>query len=207
MSINHRSSAQPGPQRKAQSTSLRRKVDQRARRTRERLGNAFLSLILEKDFESVTIQDVLDRASVGRSTFYLHFRDKNDLLLCQFERFLGTMSTMLSERNEISSRVAPVTEMFAHLHDVQPLLRTLAAAGRLNDFFDLAQDYFTRSIEQRLKASKRLPAMSAPELTARSAAITGSLLSLLRWWLDHGAREPASEMDTLFHRTVWNGLR
>ena len=66
-----------------------RKPDERARRTRDRLGGAFVALIHEKPIEDVTVQDVLDRASVGRSTFYLHFRDKNDLLLSQLEIFSG----------------------------------------------------------------------------------------------------------------------
>src|ERR1700758_2363686 len=89
-----------------------RKLDARARRTRIRLGDAFLTLIMEKPIEDVTVQDVLDRASVGRSTFYLHFRDKNDLLLSQLEMFLEMMSTMLTVRGEQSLRVAPVAEMF-----------------------------------------------------------------------------------------------
>jgi Bacterial regulatory proteins, tetR family len=78
----------------------RRKPDQRIERTRERLGNAYVALIHEKPIEDVTVQDVLERASVGRSTFYLHFRDKNDLLLSQLEKFLEMMSTSLSMRRK-----------------------------------------------------------------------------------------------------------
>ena len=54
----------------------RRKLDERVRRTHQRLGSALVSLIQEKSIDDVTVQEVLDRASVGRSTFYLHFRDK-----------------------------------------------------------------------------------------------------------------------------------
>jgi len=54
----------------------RRKPDKRVRRTHERLGSALIELIQEKPIDDVTVQEVLDRASVGRSTFYLHFRDK-----------------------------------------------------------------------------------------------------------------------------------
>ena len=53
--------------------SKRRKPDERIRRTHERLGAALVTLIQEKPMDEVTVQDVLDRASVGRSTFYLHF--------------------------------------------------------------------------------------------------------------------------------------
>jgi AcrR family transcriptional regulator len=185
----------------------RGKPDQRIRRTCKRLGSALIALIQEKPIAEVTVQDVLDRASVGRSTFYLHFRDKNDLLLSQLEKFLETMSTALSMRKEASHRVVPVAEMFAHIENQRQLYRILADAGRLNDFFDLAQGYFARGIEDRLRESKRLPKIPQGELAARACALAGSLLSLLRWWLDRGAKEPPGEMDELFHRMVWNGLQ
>jgi AcrR family transcriptional regulator len=200
--FNPQQQAGPGARRNRQP----RKPDERARRTRDRLGGAFVALIHEKPIEDVTVQDVLDRASVGRSTFYLHFRDKNDLLLSQLEIFLETMSTALSVRKEASDRVVPVAEMFAHIENQKELYRILADAGRLNDFFDLAQTYFARGIEHRLRESKRLPKIPQGELSARASALAGSLLSLLRWWLDRGAKEPSAEMDELFHRMVWNGL-
>ena len=106
------------------------------------------------------MQDVLDRACVGRSTFYLHFRDKNDLLLSQLERFGEHMSTLLSVQKEKSLRVAPVAEMFAHVEEQKKLYRILGDAGRLKDFFDLAQDYFARGIEQRLIETGRLSRLS-----------------------------------------------
>ena len=92
-----------------------RKPDERIRRTHQRLGSALVQLMTEKPIDDITVQDVLDRASVGRSTFYLHFRDKNDLLLSQLEMFLETMSTLLTRRKENSHRVAPVTEMLEHI--------------------------------------------------------------------------------------------
>jgi len=185
----------------------RRKPDKRVRRTHERLGSALVELIQEKPIDDVTVQEVLDRASVGRSTFYLHFRDKNDLLLSQLEKFLEMMSTALSIRKEESRRVVPVAELFAHIGNQKKIYRALADSGRLNDFFDLAQGYFSRGIEQRLRESKRLPKFPQRELAARAFALAGSLLSLLRWWLDRGAKEPPGDMDELFHRIVWNGLQ
>jgi len=195
-----------------QPAKQRRNSDQRIRRTHERLGNALLALILERPIDDVTVQDVLDRASVGRSTFYLHFRDKNDLLLSQLEMFLETSSTALSIRKEASHRVVPVAELFAHIGNQNKLYRALADSGRLNDFFDLAQGYFARGIERRLTESKCLPdlhfsKLSRRELGARSAALAGSMLSLLRWWLDRGEKESPRAMDELFHRMVWNGFQ
>ena len=185
----------------------RRKLDERVRRTHERLGSALVKLMQEKPMDEVTVQEVLDRASVGRSTFYLHFRDKNDLLLSQLEVFLEMMSTALNTRKEESHRVVPVAEMFDHISKQKKMYRALADCGRLNDFFDLAQGYFSRGIEQRLRESKRIPKLAQRELAARAFALAGSLLSMLRWWLDRGAKEAPSDMDKLFHRMAWNGLQ
>jgi AcrR family transcriptional regulator len=185
----------------------RREPDQRIRRTCERLGSALVALIQEKPIDDVTVQEVLDRASVGRSTFYLHYSDKDDLLLSQLEKFLEMMSTALSIRKEDSHRVVPVAELFAHIGSQKKLYRALADSGRLNDFFDLAQGYFTRGIEQRLAESKRLSNLPQRELGARASALAGSLLSLLRWWLDRGAKESPRAMYELFHQMVWNGLQ
>jgi AcrR family transcriptional regulator len=57
------------------------------RRTRDALGDALVALITERPFDAITVQDVLDRAGVSRSTFYTHYRDKNDLLLSDVEEF------------------------------------------------------------------------------------------------------------------------
>src|ERR1700676_4360460 len=170
MSKNERSNLRQHSGKVKQQAKQRRKPDQRIRRTHERLGSALLALILERPIDDVTVQDVLDRASVGRSTFYLHFRDKNDLLLSQLEKFLETMSTSLSVRKEMSRRVVPVAEMFSHIENQRKLYRILADAGRLNDFFDLAQGYFARGIADRLRESKRLPKIPPGELPARACA-------------------------------------
>jgi AcrR family transcriptional regulator len=182
-----------------------RKTDQRIRRTHERLGSALVELIQEKPVEDVTVQQVLDRANVGRSTFYLHYRDKDDLLLTQLEGFLQMMSTVLIVRKEDSHRVLPVAEMFEHIGSEQRMYRALAESGHLAAFFDLAQGYFARGIEQRLRESKRVPNLRKSELAIRSVGFAGSLLSLLRWWMDRGAKEPASEIDATFHQMVWSG--
>jgi AcrR family transcriptional regulator len=91
------------------------KPDRRIRRTHERLGNAMVQLIRVKPIDEITLQEVLDRACVGRSTFYLHFSDEEDLLLTQLENFLDHMSTLLAKQREHSKRVFAVTEMFAHV--------------------------------------------------------------------------------------------
>lgn|ERR1700722_7551729 len=205
MSTNDRS----GPsERDAGKHSAKRQgsTDLRIRRTRERLGAALIALIEEKAIDEVTVREVLDRAKVGRSTFYVHYRDKDDLFLSQLEEGLQMWSNILSVKQEKSRRVAPVTEFFAHVASARKLYRSLVASGRIQAFFDLAQGYFARGIARRLKEIG-LPIPDQREFDARAHALAGNLLSLLRWWLDRGAKETPEDMDGLFHRMVWKGLR
>jgi AcrR family transcriptional regulator len=196
------------PQRVARKKPSKRQgnTDLRIRRTRERLGAALIALIEEKSICEVRVQDVLDRAKVGRSTFYLHYQDKDDLFLSQLEDGLQMWSNILSTKLEKSRRLAPVAEFFAHVASAGKLYRSLALSGRLQEFFDLAQGYFARGIARRLKEI----GFSIPdqrESDARSHALAGTLLSLLKWWLDRGAKESGKDMDDLFHRMVWKGVR
>ncbi len=117
------------------------------------------------------------------------------------------MSTELSARKEVSRRVVAVREMFEHIGGQMEIYRALVEAGQLDDFFSLAQEYFARGIERRLKESKRVTEMPKSELSARSVALAGSLLSLLRWWLERGAKQSPTEIDEIFHRMVWEGMR
>jgi AcrR family transcriptional regulator len=205
MSKNERSPLPKGPPEPRRNDKQRRQPDRRIRQTRGRLANALVALIQDKPVDEVTVQEVLDRAGVGRSTFYLHYCDKNDLFLSVLEDGLEMWTTALSKKHEKSRRVAPVAEFFAHVASARKLYRALVDSGRIHAFFDLAQGYFARGIARRLKEIS--PAnLVQRDLDARSHALAGNLLSLLKWWLDRGARESPKAMDELFHRMVWNGL-
>lgn len=207
MSNNDRATSLKKPGEHRQPASERRKPDRRIERTRNRLGNALIALIQEKPIDEVTVREVLDRAGVGRSTFYVHYRDKDDLFLSELEQGLEMWATRLSQQQEKSNRVAPVAEFFAHVASAKRLYRALVDAGRIEAFFELAQGYFARGIEQRIKQSTDVRSPHRHELTACSNAFAGGLLALLRWWLDRGAKESPRAMDELFHRMIWRGLQ
>lgn len=181
------------------------KLDARIRRTREALGDALVGLIQEKPFETITVQQILDRAHVGRSTFYVHYRGKDDLFLSDLEDFLEGASTLLLRRQEVSNRVAPVRELFKHVADMRQLHTALTSSGKMHDFVEMGQGYFARAIERRLKQLD-VSSTSTSQHAAMSQAFAGALLSLMSWWLDHGASGSPEEMDDLYHRMVWSGM-
>ena len=183
-----------------------KKTDARVRRTRDALGDALIALMQEKAFETITVQEVLDRAHVSRSTFYTHYSDKDDLLMSDSEEFFEALSMALSEHSDISDRVFPVKEFFNHLADVQPFYKALVKSGKFQENMELARGHFARGIERRLSELPRAKSIPANERSAIAFTHAGALLSLLTWWLDRGMREPPEQMDELFHRMVWNGL-
>jgi len=183
----------------------KKKMDARVQRTRDALGDALIALMQEKSFDTITVQDVLDRAHVSRSTFYTHYSDKDDLLMSDAEEFFEALSMALSTHGDKSDRVFPAKEFFAHLSDVQPFFRALVKSGKFAENMELARGHFARGIERRLSEIPRAQSIPAKQLPAIAFAHAGALLSLVTWWIDRGMRESPEEMDDLFHRMVWNG--
>jgi len=184
----------------------KKKIDARVRRTRDALGDALVALMQEKPFETITVQDVLDRAKVGRSTFYSHYSDKDDLLMSDAEEFFGLVSVLLSRRGEKSDRVFPVKEFFGHITEAKQFVDALVASGKFNDNMELARGQFARGIEKRLAELPRGQQIPAEERPAIAFAHAGALLALLTWWIDRGMKQSPAEMDQLFHRLVWKGV-
>ena len=175
------------------------------RRTRDRLGDALVELLVQKPFDDITVQDVLDRAGVSRSTFYTHYRDKNDLFLSDAEDFFEGMATALSRFGDKSERVAPVQELFAHVAEARPFYNALVESGRLHVVMELGQEHFARGIEKRLNEIPRGHAIVPDRRSAFARGFAGSLFSLLSWWVQHEMTLSPEEMDKLFHRLVWTG--
>src|SRR5208282_1535516 len=189
---------------RSKTAKLRRKTDRRVLRTRNTLGGALVALMQEKSFNEITVREVLSRAGVGRSTFYAHYRDKDDLFLSDVEDFLEGCGTWLKQRDPSGKRLLPVQEFFAHVREVREFYMAMVRAGKMGDVQDLARGFFARSIEERLEAAgvKVEPARRS----AQAHVLAGSFFSLLEWWVDKGMKADPREMDELFHRMAWSGL-
>jgi AcrR family transcriptional regulator len=181
----------------------RRKTDRRVARTRDLLGDALVRLMQEKPFKAITVQHVLDRAGVGRSTFYAHYKDKHDLFFSDAEEFFEAMATALSRHGDKSNRVAPVHEFFAHVAEWRAFHDAMMTAGKLQDVMEMGQEFFARGIAQRLAELRGVGAMAAPKRTALAHAFAGALFSMLSWWLRSNSAFSAEQIDTLYHQMVW----
>ena len=91
-----------------------KKTDRRTNRTKRSLSEALVGLIKEKRFDDITVQNVIERADVGRSTFYSHFRDKEDLFQRDWERFLDDFAQHIDWNKAGSGPFIPVAYLFQH---------------------------------------------------------------------------------------------
>ena len=104
-----------------------RRPDRRVRRTQEALREALVSLILEKGYEAITVGDIVDLANVGRSTFYAHFTDKDELLLRGLEQLHNSLDA--ADGASGPSLFASARALYAHAGTERRLYR--AIFGRL----------------------------------------------------------------------------
>ena len=185
------------------SITAAKREDPRPRQSRDLLGDALVALIEEKAFDEITVQQVLDRAGVGRTTFYKHYRDKQDLFLSDVEDFLEGIAGALDRMGAPPARIAPVAELFAHVAEKRELFLALTAAGKMVDIRELGTGIFARAIARRLSAAGST--LHAEELRATAHALAGALFSMLDWWLAERNELSAAAMDAQFHRLTGLG--
>jgi AcrR family transcriptional regulator len=183
-----------------------RSPDRRVRRTRLALQNALVELISEHGYESITVQEIIDRADVGRSTFYAHFRDKDELLLSGFERL---QPALVAHRDAALGGEGLLDDMplelMRHMQAQRPLFKALL--GRQSGSMLLAhvEDYMTEYATELMTTHLAGAPTAVPvEVVARYVAT--SFLSMAVWWLDSGSPFSADEMASMLTTLISPGV-
>jgi AcrR family transcriptional regulator len=181
--------------------------DRRVRRTRRILREALVSLILDKGYERVTVQDILDRADVGRSTFYAHHRDKDALLVSWFD----DMSEDLRREFDAMAPGAqvepsgPAAVLFQHAHQHRDMYRALCGrhGGTLvfRHLHGLVADLMRGHLRPHLAAAgSDLPVEVVAEF------YTSAALGLLTWWVDEDFRYEPTRLARMYQRLAATGV-
>jgi AcrR family transcriptional regulator len=180
-------------------------LDRRVRRTRRALEEALISLILEKGFESVTVEEITDRADLGRTTFYLHFKDKEDLLMQAIdsisEDFIEQHNAVLNlvdhpggvlnkMKLNVDDRI--IFHIFDHAREnadlYKVMLRGEGGATVSRRFLNIIKSEVVRRLENVKGLEMKVP------LDVFSVFFSGTLVELVTWWLE--ADQPYS-IDTM----------
>jgi AcrR family transcriptional regulator len=167
-------------------------TDRRSERTRQLLSEALTGLIQAKRYESITVQEITERANVGRSTFYAHFIDKDDLLVASVRRMVGGLEyDAPGPRNTLS----PSLGLFRHVEGHSEHYLMMARGMHLTLFLDALQGELTAMFEDRL--APRLPVDGAPRVPVPllAAMLAGMLITAVRTWLESDMTSTAEQVN------------
>jgi len=179
--------------------------DRRKQRTRQAVSQALIALIQEKRYDAITVQDVCDRANVGRSTFYAHYQDKDDLLTTNFSDVMKSLGQPLAYRD--GQLVFPIAPLFEHVQGHQHLYKALLWGGGMDVLMRAGQKQWSQQIEHYVGALLKDGRQPAVPIAIVASYIAGSLQTLLLWWLEHKMPHSPERMDEMFQRMVMPGVK
>ena len=177
--------------------------DRRSQRTRHLLSEALVELIREKDYNAITVSDIIDRANIGRSTFYAHYHDKDDLLVGELDRVIEVLSKGLAHEPVQENSFFPSLGLFRHVGEQHELYKALVWGPGIELLFKHVQKSLSDRVEQGLQESGKEFDIQIPVL---ANFIAGSFLTLLKWWLDNRMPYSPEQMDEIFKNLTMPGV-
>jgi AcrR family transcriptional regulator len=169
-------------------------------------GVALFSLIREKDFDSIVVKEILDRANVGRSTFYAHFRDKDELLVSGMHDMLRSVQATVppssgKDRQNIIWFSLPIFEHInQHRHAGKVRIGTRGRTIIHEHLQKVLAALIASDIKQNLKARRKAIAQIPLDLFVQYVAST--FILVLNWWMEHKSPLSSGEINDLFRSLI-----
>ena len=189
-----------------------KKSDRRVQRTRELLRAALLSLIKEKGFEATSVQNIIDRANVGRPTFYAHFDNREDLLVSGLD---GLRAALREYQAKAHSRpagsderlLAYSHEMFAHIAEYRTVFRAMVGkrSGALIE--QLLHKIMVDLVRDDVKAMVGEQDSSSAPIEAVIQFVAGGLFGLSMLWAGGKLRMSVEEVNLLFRHLAMPAVK
>ncbi len=184
------------------------KLDRRVLRTRQLLRDSLMDLMLEKGYDAITIQDITDRANLGRATFYLHYKDKEELLVKSLEAvFEDLISQMPPPGQWPLSDTGPIAVAFNHTAENADLYRIILSRQGGTTIPRRIRNYIAGYAEQFI--AERVAEMETTPLVPVDVLahyIAGSLLALVTWWLENDMPYRPEQMVQMYYQLVIFGV-
>jgi len=179
--------------------------DRRIRRSRQMLHEAMIALVLERGYEAVTIKDIVDRADVSRSTFYVHYKSKEDLLTGGIEDLRALLMAHQRAALDANTGVAERSlgfslALFEHAQTYRDIYRVLVGERGSAIIMNRMRALLADLVGRDLAAIAPRSDMSGVPRSAVVQFVVGALMSLLAWWMDRKADVAPAEVDAIFRR-------
>ncbi len=199
------------------------KTDRRILKSKKALRDALVELIQEKGFDAVSVEEITQRANLGRATFYLHYRDKEELLL---EEFIDLAKDRVQALSEIPvsvwaaadadnagaehSPIMPLLMVFEHAAENAGLYRVLLRSESSPRLAERMRRLIATAINEIAEATRqKQPVPLSPQvpIDLLAAYFTGALLSSLTWWLEQENPPAPAEMTRMFQTLFFPAVR
>lgn len=179
-------------------------MDRRQLKTRQAIFNAFGTLLQKKRYENITVQEIIDEANVGRSTFYAHFETKDDLLkiMCTdiFNHVFGGTNDDGMPCDFTDSNTNLQTKLFHILWHLKNN-KTNAANIFLSDSGELFLGYFKQSLNEMFKGYIEDTSAGVPQDFLLNH-LSGSFAEAVKWWVKNKMETPPEKVTEYFINVV-----
>ncbi len=193
------------------------KNDRRVSRTRRSLREALMVVILEKGYDAVTIEDITSRADVGRTTFYLHYRDKEELLQESINEVVDDLFVQVSQKplaewdqpGEVSGEetLFPILLVFQHAAENADLYRVVLRGEGTSKIQNHIRNITASAVTEFLRLMAERDGLAFHPIVpveVFSNYFAGSLLGVLTWWLENNMPYPAEKIASIYQQLVYS---
>lgn len=181
--------------------------DRRSQRSQHALIDALIELMAEKSYDSISIKEIVEKANVGRSTFYAHYQTKDDLVRGGFELILDETLNQIVYNDKEDNLTFDLTMFFKHAEGHYQFYKNLMWGS---GYKILTQDelvILSEKIQQRFANCFSIDNNNSVPLNILSYSFSGSLFILLKWWLDNKMPLPPEKMNNVFQILVMPGIK
>jgi AcrR family transcriptional regulator len=187
------------------------KTDRRAQRTREVLQKALIELIAERGYDAITIHDIVDRANVGRTTFYLHYNSKDELFMSCHEAMIHTLHIgpfhPLSREELLSPEIPPEASLaYRHFEERRKQLYPIFQGKDSLLILRKIRDRSAREIEANLRSAFSEMKSTIP-LDLLANYLVGAQIALIQWWLEKTRPHDGEALALTLHLTQRAAIR
>jgi len=193
---------------------MNEKTDRRINRTRRLLRDSLMSLILEKGYDAVTVEDITTRADLGRTTFYLHYKDKEELLVESIDAIATDLKAQVdllgSARAAGGIQPRPIHIAFNHAAEHADLYRIILKGEGATKTATRLRHIISEGMLEFLQVRMGIlqPGVTPDvDMNLLSNYFASALLGFLTWWLEEGAIYPPDQMADFFLQIFFSGAR
>ena len=183
-------------------------MDRRQLKTRDAIFEAFGNLLSRKSFSSITVQDIIDKANVGRTTFYAHFQTKDQLLkeLC-IDMFSHVFSDSLSTEDthdfsrDAGNPQAMITHVLYHLlENKRNIIGILTFEGG-ELFYGFFKQFFNELMSKHLVSGLGVKKRNIPQDFLINH-ISSSFVGMVQWWISNKLEQSPEELSNYFMAVI-----